>query len=571
MLTHLRISNFALLDELELEFGRGFHVLTGETGAGKSLLVDAVALLRGGRASAEVVRSGAEEARIEAIFAPEGTAERALAERLSELGIEPAAAGDGLLVRRVVGGRSRVHLNGSLATAASLGEVVGRLIELMGQHEHQALGEPGRQLAILDAYGGDPALGEGMAAAYRQITVSAEMVARCSLDERTRAEREDFLRFQLREIDEAALEPGEDERLRLERERLQSAEKLQAASQRAAFALYEREAAITEELGRLGRELAEVGRADPELATLGRQLDEARVTLVDLAESLRRYADGVSADPERLALIDERRHQVARLLRKHGASVTQVLERAAELRAELHSLGSQEEARAAATQALATAREEALLLGQRLTETRRTAAKALAKKVSATLAELGMAGARFVVAVEERPAREGDDAALTFARARLGPSGFDRIEFRLAANRGDEARPIGRVASGGELSRVMLALRCVLSRADPVSTYVFDEVDAGIGGAVADVVGRTIRAVADEKQVLCVTHLAAIAAYADVHFRVEKQEQNGRTRTTVRRLSQNERIDELARMAGDGRITEKARAHAKDLLKHAQI
>ncbi len=571
MLTHLRISNFALLDDVALELGEGFNVLTGETGAGKSLLVDAVALLRGGRASAEVVRAGADEARIEALFEPAGAAAKGLAERLAAVGVEPAE--EGLVVRRVVGrgGRGKVWVNGGLSTAAALAELAGGLIDLAGQHEHQTLTDPARHLSILDAHGVEPSLAEAAAAASEAVRAAAEELARASLDERGRAEREDFLRFQVREIDEAQLAPGEDERLKQERERLRAAEKLHAAARRAVDALYAREGAITEELGALGRELQETGRADPALAKLGAQLDEARVQLEDAAESLRRYADGMNADPERLAEVEERLHLVGRLLRKHGPDAAAILKKRDEMAAELAQLGSHEERRAAAAKALDEARARAAPAAEALSQARRRAAASLSKEVSAALAELGMKGARLAAEVAERAPREGDDPALVFDGKRLGPSGWDRVEFLLAANPGEEPRPLARVASGGELSRVMLALKRVLARADTVATYVFDEVDAGIGGGIADVVGRQIRAVAADKQVLCVTHLAQIAAYADAHFRVEKRTEGGRTSTTVRRLDPDERIDELARMVGDGRITPKARAHAEELIEHAQV
>ncbi|MSP62039.1 MAG: DNA repair protein RecN [Myxococcales bacterium] len=569
MLTHLRIRDFALLDEVELDLGPGFNVLTGETGAGKSLLVDAVALLRGGRGSADVVRAGAEEARIEAVFEPTGSAARSLGERLERAGLEPAE--EGLIVRRVIGksGRGRVYLNGALSTAAALAELAGGLIDLAGQHEHQTLTDPARHITILDAHGVDPALADSVTAAFERVRAAADALKATALDERSRAEREDFLRFQLRELEDANLRPGEDAALKIERERLRSAEKLHAAARHGEHALYAREGAILEELGALGRELSDVGRADPALAQLAAQLVEARVVLEDLADSLRRYAEGMNADPERLAEVDERMHLVGRLLRKHGADVAQVIARREAMAAELASIGAHEERRALAERSLDEARREASRAAGALTDARRKAASALSKQASAALQELGMSGARLHVALSDRPVRDGDEAALTFDGRRLASSGWDRAEFLLAANPGEEPRPLARVASGGELSRVMLALKRVLAHADTVATYVFDEVDAGIGGAVADVVGRQIKSVAADKQVLCVTHLAQIAAYADAHFRVEKRVIDGRTATAVRRLDAGERVEELARMAGGAKVTPKARAHAEDLIKHA--
>ena len=573
MLTHLRITDFALLDDVEIEFGPGFNVLTGETGAGKSLLVEAVALLRGGRASADVVRAGAEEARVEAIFEPpHGPAAEALVERLGRAGIDPVE--EGLVVRRVIGkaGRGRVYINNVLATAAALGDVAGVLIELAGQHEHQTLGDPAQHLAILDAFGGHGPMLSTMAAAHLRVEAAARALTAATLDERTRAEREEFLRFQLKELTDARLEPGEDDKLKLERDRLRAAEKLLSAARRGEEAIYAREGAIAEELGTLGRELAELGRIDPELGRLGKQLDEARVTLEEAARDLRHYADGLDADPDRLGEVEERTDLLMKLVRKQRGEVTDVaglIRRREALAQELGDLTSHEARRAALQSELELARREAHTTAAALTAARDKAARTLQTRVGAALAELAMAGARLVPHLSAATARETDDASLVFDGRRLGPSGWDRVEFQLAANKGEEPRPLHRIASGGELSRIMLALKRILSRADQVATYVFDEVDAGIGGAVADVVGRQIRAVAEDKQVLCITHLPQIAAHAAMQFTVTKEERDGRVRTVVHKLSASERKEEIARMLG-GKVTPKARAHAEELLRGAR-
>jgi DNA repair protein RecN (Recombination protein N) len=573
MLTHLRITDFALLDDVEIELGPGFNVLTGETGAGKSLLVAAVALLRGGRASADVVRAGAEEARVEAIFEPpHGPAADALRERLGRAGIDPVD--EGLVVRRVMSksGRGRVYINNVLATAAALGDVAGVLIELAGQHEHQTLGDPAQHLQILDAFGHHEAMLAKMAELHARIARTAEALASVTLDDKTRAEREEFLRFQLKELEEAKLSDGEDERLKRERERLRAADKLLTAARRSEEAIYAREGAIVEELGALGRELIELGKIDPELGRVGKQLDEARLTLEEAARDLRRYADTLDADPERLAEVEERTDLLMKLLRKHRAEAQDVaglIRRRDALAEELSHLTSHEHRREMLQLELDRARRDAESIARQLTAAREEAARTLSQQVEAALAELAMSGARLVPLVSSAPARDGDGAALIFEGRRLLASGWDRVEFQLAANKGEEPRPLHRIASGGELSRIMLALKRILSRADQVATYVFDEVDAGIGGAVADVVGRQIRAVADDKQVVCITHLPQIAAHAVAHFRVEKQERDGRVATIVRRLSTSERKEEIARMLG-GKVTAKARAHAEELLRAAR-
>jgi DNA repair protein RecN (Recombination protein N) len=572
MLTHLRITDFALLDDVEIDLGPGFNVLTGETGAGKSLLVEAVALLRGGRASADVVRAGAEEARVEAVFdPPHGPAAEALQERLERAGID--AADEGLIVRRVIGksGRGRVYINNVLSTAAALGEVAGVLIELAGQHEHQTLGDPAKHLAILDSFGGHEAHVAAVAASHARLSQAAAALASATLDETKRSEREEFLRFQLKELEDARLEPGELEQLGTERERLRAVEKLSAGARRGEDALYAREGAIVEELGALGRELNELGRIDPELGRMGKQLDEARALLEDAAHDLRRYADGLSADPERLQVVEDRLHLLGKLIRKHQApDLAALIVKRDRIAVELGDLSSHDERRARLLVELDAARAEAARHAEQLSTARKKAARTLGQRVEKALAELAMKGARLEAQVAPVAPRDGDDAAFVFDGKRLSASGWDRSEFLLAANPGEEARPLSRVASGGELSRIMLALKRILSRADQVATYVFDEVDAGIGGSVADVVGRQIRAVAEEKQVVCITHLAQIAAYADAQFRVEKREEKGRVRTLVRKLEAGERKDEIARMIGGAKITDKARAHAAEMLKAAR-
>lgn len=572
MLAHLRITGFALLDDVEVELGPGLNVLTGETGAGKSLVVDAVALLRGGRSSSEVVRSGADEASIEALFSlePGSPPRRLLDERLAAAGL--AANEEDLLIRRVVGrsGRGRVYVNGSLSTVSMLEKLVGELIDLAGQQEHQTLTDPSRHLAILDAYGVSPAARRRAAEAYAALARAARQLDEASLDERSRAEKEDYLRFQLDELEAASLEAGEDDRLNEERARLRHAERLHGVARRGEEALYARDRAIVGELGALAKELDEASRIDPQLAAVARQMSEAKAVLEDAAEALRRYADSTRADPERLVAVEERLHLIGRLLRKHGGDVTEVLERQTAIARELDALAHQEARRDAALAQLQACRRDALTAARAVTEERRGAAGALGRDASRALAELGMDDAKLEVHVAERSAREGDDLSFVLENKRFSETGWDRVELLLAANPGEEARPLARVASGGELSRIMLALKRVLARCDLVSTYVFDEVDSGIGGAVADVVGRLLKDVSREKQVLCVTHLPQIAAYADAHFSVEKRTTGGRTSTVITPLAQGPRVEELARMVGGAKVTPKARAHAEDLIARAR-
>jgi DNA repair protein RecN (Recombination protein N) len=572
MLTHLRITDFALLDDVEISLGPGLNVLSGETGTGKSLLLDAVALLRGGRASAEVVRTGAEEARIEAIFEPpHGPAADALKIRLAQAGIDPVE--EGLVVRRIVGksGRGRVYINNALSTAAALSSICGVLIELAGQHEHQTLTDPARHLEILDAFGTADDLSSEMATAYAALVEADDALQAASLDDRARADQEELVRFLLRELDEAGLEAGENARLKVERDRLRSVERLSAVVGRGEEILYAGEGAVVEVLGQLGHDLAELAKIDPDLARMERQLEEARVLCEDVAGELRRYGDLLEADPRRLTEVEERLDLLGRLLRKHRADANDVdalIAKREALRSSLLSVVSYEERHAELEAAALKAHTRAVSAAEAISSARAQAAETLSERVAAELGALGMAGARLQAVLSPIAPQKGDRSALLAAGRRISSSGWDRVEFLLQANRGEEPRPLSRIASGGELSRIMLAFKKVLSRADRVATYVFDEVDTGIGGAVADVVGRQIHAVAQEKQVLCITHLPQIAAYADLQFLVEKQETDGRVRTVVRRLKESDRREEIARMLG-GKLTPKARAHAEELLRSA--
>ncbi len=577
MLTHLRITDYALLDDVEISFGPGLNVLSGETGAGKSLLVDAVSLLRGGRISADVVRNGAVEARIEAVFEPpHGPAADALAERLAKAGIEQTD--DGLVVRRVVqrSGRGRVYINNTLSTVATLSNVAGVLIELAGQHEHQSLGDAAHHLAVLDAFAENAALLATMRAVWESLDAARQALSGASLDERGRAEREDFLRFQLRELDDAALEIGEEARLKLERERLRSMGRLEAVVSRGEEVLYAREGAVADELGQLSRDLAELGKVDAQVVGIGKQLEEARVLVEDAARELRRYGQALEASPERLAQVEDRLDKIGRLMRKHRGVATneeELLAHKAKLEVELERLSSHESHRASLGKAVDTARAAAQKAATALSTSRHQAARTLQKKAQEALVELAMDGARLEPKLSLVAPKDGDPQEALFdgepGPRRVGPLGWDRCEFLLSANRGEEPRPLHKIASGGELSRILLAFKKVLSKADQVATYVFDEVDAGIGGAIADVVGRQIRAVAADKQVLCITHLPQIAAYADAQFRVMKGEVDGRVRTEVRPLDAAGRRDEIARMLS-GKLTEKARAHADEMLRSAR-
>lgn len=556
MLTLLRISGFALIDEVEIAFGPGLTAVTGETGAGKSILVEALGLLRGGRAGADLIRTGRDEARVEAIL--ELPAQSELRARLADDGREvDVDVHEGLVVRRVIarGGRGRAHLGGSLATAADLAATVAGLIDIASQHDQQSLTDPESQLAILDAFAENQALRTEMIAAYVARSESAATLATFSANARALSEREDLLRFQLSELEAARPAPGEDEALAAERERLKGAERFFAATAGGEETLYAGDGAVAGRVAGVLRELTPLAALDPTLAPLVERLGDAQAVIEDAARELGRYARGIRSDPARLAEIEERLFLLQRLCRKHGGTVADLAARQAALGAELGEIGSYEEGLAARQAEAAEMEARAAAAAAALGASRRQAAGNLERKVGAVLRELGFASARLPIAVETRE---------------LGPSGADRVRFLFAPNPGEEPRPLAKIASGGELSRVMLAVKQTLARTDRVLTYVFDEVDAGIGGGTAEVIGRKLKRLATNRQVIVITHLPQVAAFADAHVRVTKTTTRGKTRVEIVRLPDSERPAEIARMLAGAAPSAQAAAHAEEMLRNAR-
>jgi DNA repair protein RecN (Recombination protein N) len=552
VLTLLRIFGFALIDELELPFGPGLTAITGETGAGKSILVDALGLLRGGRAAAEVIRTGRDEARVEAILElPAGSATRA---RLVADGREVE---EGLLVRRVVArnGRGRAHLGGVLATAADLSGMVAGLIDIASQHDQQSLTDPESQLAILDAFAENEPLRAEMAEAAAARTAARAALESFAADARARGEREDLLRFQLGELETARPAPGEDEALATERERLRGAERFFGATARGEETLYAGDGAVSERIAAVAREVAPLAALDPALAPVVESLTSAQAAVEDAARELGRYARGVRSDPTRLAEVEERLFVLQRLCRKHGGTVADLVAKQAALRAELAELGSFDEGLAARQAAVTAADARATSAAAALSASRAEAVRALEKKVTAGLRELGFASARLPLVLEARE---------------LGPNGADRVRFLFAPNPGEEPRPLAKIASGGELSRVMLAVKQALARTDEVLTYVFDEIDAGVGGGTAEVIGRKLKRLAADRQVIVITHLPQVAAFADAHVRVTKTAARGKTKVEIERLSESERPAEIARMLAGAAPSPQAAAHAQEMLRNAR-
>lgn len=554
MLLSLRLTNFAVMEEVEVAFGSGLTVLTGETGAGKSILIDALGLLVGGRAEAEVVRTGAEEAVIEGLF------ERGevLGARLEALGLPDLGAE--VSVRRTVGkgGRGKVHVNGSLATVGVLNRLMKGLVDIAGQHEHTALFDPAQHLELVDRFGragkADAAL-EQYGEAWGRLKDAEARLQALGGDESQVGARVDFLTFQLEEIDRVAPRPGEDAQLDAERRRLASCERLRQGVGGAEELLSTRDGSAAELIGRAQQLLGEAEKLDGSLEPHRQRLLAAQAELDEAARGLSRYLSALESDPQRLAEVDDRLDALRRLCRKHAAPLEGVLARREQLAQELDQLQHRAERRAEVDAERARALDEATALAAKVTRARGEAARRLVAAVQGGLERLAMGKARFEVGLQPAP---------------LGPAGADQVQLLFSANAGEAPRPLARVASGGEASRVMLAIKAALAGSDGCACSVFDEADAGVGGAVADVVGRLIKDVAAHRQVLCITHLPQVAAHADAHLRIEKGEAKGRTRAVARPLEPGEpRAQELARMLSGVEVTREALGAAEALLRSA--
>lgn len=568
MLSHLIIRNFAIIDHLEIPFYRGSTVLTGETGAGKSIIIDALNLLLGGRASTDVIRSDEDEAVVEAIFSPNAARLEAINQELQAQGI---SAGKDLVVRRILSrsGRNKVFINGSLSTVGTLQALTRGLVDISGQHEHYSLFDVNRHVAMVDSFAEIGPLRDDTAAAYAEVARIQRKLAAIRQNVQDRLNRIDFLRFQLSEANTADLQPGEDVALQAEMKTLKYAEKITDAIGEAAYLSHEGPESAAIQLAQAIERLEYAAQFAPPLGELAERLEEARITITEVALELAEHQRDVDADPARYDKVVARLELIKRLGRKFGVvGVDMIRERVAALRAELHELENAEEIGGQLEADLKKARRDAFQFAHKLSEKRRKAAQKLEKRLEDELAELNMKNTRFLVSFT--PAALPDADFETFDAdpdaPALSAGGFDQIEFLLAPNAGEQPRPMAKIASGGELSRIMLGFKTVLIERDAIETYVFDEVDTGIGGQTADVVGAKISAAAAAHQVLCITHLPQIASRSDHHYLVEKIQKDGRTHSRIRPLSEEERVEELARMLGGSRVSAKTLDAARDLL-----
>ncbi len=564
MLTCLRVRSFAIIEALEVELDAGLNIVTGETGAGKSILVDALQLVLGARGRPEVVRTDAEAAEVEALFDLGGQPD-ALA-KLHAQGIDT----DGeLLVRRVVSatGRTRAYVNGRLATLAQLKEVTKGLADISSQHEYHSLADARHHLSYLDAFAKHGELLDEAARAHARLVEAATQLEEVVTEERGRVDREDLLRFQINEIDGVREALENEAELSVERKRLRHAEKLGTAAGEAEAQLYADDDSICGSLARIATSVEQASSYDPSLEQPASQLREALVQLEEAASDLGRYARELSYEPERLAALEDQLDRLSRIKKKYGADPVEVLAYRDQAADELDSLERYEERLDRCQRQYDDALEDARRVAIELRAKRQQAAAKLSKAISRELTSLGMGEAKVTV---ELAALEGGPRELQVEGARLSATGIDRAELLIAPNRGEDAKPLRKIASGGELSRAMLAIKRVLAGLGPASLYVFDEVDAGVGGAVAEVIGRKIHEVAKHSQVLCITHLPQISAYADAHYRVHKEVVGERTKSDIRLLSEKERLEEIARMLGGVTVTDQARAAAQELLRGAE-
>ncbi|MDD2899229.1 MAG: DNA repair protein RecN [Desulfuromonadaceae bacterium] len=548
MLTDLTIKNVAIISTLHISFKAGLTVLTGETGAGKSIIIDAVGLIMGCRASSDLIRSGEEEAVVEALF--DISALPGIKLQLAEAGFESA---DELLIKRSLsrGGKNRIFINGGMATLALLVDIAPRLINIYGQHDSQTLLKPENHLRLLDAFGGTGEMRQKFSALFGRLTTLRDQRAGFELAEREAERRLDLLSYQSEEIAKAALNSGEEEQLEEQRQLLASAEKLGGVSSEAFDRLYGGDGALLGQLRRITGSIAELSTIDSSLRETASALDGAYLQLEDAAMTLRDYASRIEADPAALQRVDDRLDLIGTLKKKYAPTVEEILAYKSTIDAELEQLHDREHNRHTLEAEQHRVEEEIRQLGEELTAARMQAAVRLKHALEAEAHQLAMKGAVIEPTLEP----------LTEPRSH----GFERVEFLFSPNPGEVPRPLGRIASGGELSRLMLAIKQVLPDSD-VPTLVFDEVDTGIGGATSELVGRKLKNVACGQQVLCITHLPQVAVFADQQLRVEKLITDGRTSTRVLELDLNDRTSEVARMLAGTTVTESALKHAAEML-----
>jgi len=557
MLIELRIKNFAIIDELSLSFSKGFNILSGETGAGKSIILSAVHLLLGDKATEEWIRSSEEEANVEALFDLSGNSE--IREKIKEKAPHLQGTGeeDSLLIRRVISrfGRGKVFINGNLSTLGVLSEVGEGLLSIYGQHEHQTLQRVETHLDILDEFGGLVGLREEFQKQYVEFVSLSEEVQKIREEKEKKAKERDLMAFQSKEIEASGIQIGEEESLKEDRILLTHAKKLMDFAVAAEEALYSEEGSAIERVQNVLTRCREAAAIDPFLSQPLKALESILIQLQEAALALRDYSRRVEINPTRLDEIEDRLEQIDRLKRKYGPTVEDVLSLKQKIDEALKSFTSGEERLSRLEGLLGPLRKTLDDLGERLSGERKKVALELKRSVERELNSLGMKKTIFEIQMEPAP---------------LSLRGVDRVEFLISPNVGEEVKPLAKIASGGELSRIMLAMKRILAKVGGRQVLIFDEVDSGIGGAMAEVVGKKLKELSRHHQVICVTHLPQIACFADQHHSVRKEVKSGRTITSVDRLDKGSIVDEIARMLGGVKVTEKTKAHAREMVESAK-
>lgn len=573
MLLELQISDFAIIDRLHLRLQEGFNVLTGETGAGKSIIIDALGTLRGEKADTSLVRAGSPRARIEGVFSLDDSP-HALP-LLQEYGLIDDDDGQVILAREISAesGRSVARINGRAVSTSVLREIGSRLIDIHGQHEGLSLFNTRTHLDMLDRFGELTGLREEVAAAVARLRQIREELADLRRNEARRQERIEELRYLIEDVQAAKLRPGEEDELLRERQVVQNSARITGLASEAYAALYEgREAGrlparpVVEAMAGILANLEELARLDPSVQPIATSASELHYQLEDLAASLRSYRLALDVDPARIDEIEDRLTVLRDLQRKYHADIPTIIERAARAEAEIERLTHSAEHIAELEQQEAASLKELAKLAGELSARRRQVGEELARLIEGAMGDLAMPNIRFAVQLER--AEDPNGVPLDGGRWAFDRNGVDRVEFMISPNPGEPLKPLAKVASGGESARLLLALKSILSRVDEVTTLIFDEIDVGVGGRAGQVVGQKLWGITDNHQVICITHLPQVAAFADAHYHIAKEFGENRTRTSVRRLDADQRVDELAMML-DGTPSEHSRANAREIIERA--
>jgi len=547
----LTLKNFTIIEDLSVGLSSGLNIITGETGAGKSVIVDAINIILGDKASPDNIKSGKEEAHIEALF--DISSDEVIQERLKSSGFD-ISSGE-LLIKRVIypNARSRVFINGSLSTLTLLSTITQGLVDIFNQHEHQSLLKEENHLKILDNFGETANEVSRLREQYQNYLETKKELDDLIQSQKDRFEKEDYLKYQLSEIDGAELQLGEDEKLEAEKLKLINTEKLNSTTQGAYDILYESESSILGSLQRVSDDLLNSGKIDYTLGEIGQSIEKGRLQIQDAAFSLRDYNSELTHDSGRLDIVEDRIHLIGDLKRKYGESVSQIILKRDEIEKELNNIEHFDERVKSLSSESQMLMDELLSLAGKISKKRKQSSKKLTSVLEKELNEVGIKGGQFHI---------------EFTDKEISSNGVDDISFLFSANPDEKPKPLTKVASGGELSRIMLVLKEVIARVEGGSVIIFDEADSGVGGAVAEAVGQKIRKLSQSYQVICITHLPQVAKFADSHLAVSKTHNDNKTQVTIKSLEGDERVFELARMIGGFNITQKTIDAAYEMLKH---